>query len=260
MGPDHVERVTALLAKRFDLLDALAAGPLGKGELEAELDVSRSTIDRAVRSLESENLLKREGGTVSLTLFGRVLLGGYRGFRAGLVNLVDARPFFDGLGDEASIPFGLFQCADVVTATRRSPHGPIVALQEFLEDANSVQSIVTGVLPEYVRSYHEQVVEHGMDAEIVVRSPILDELLSTYWNPLRDVLATDRFSIYELQSDPPLSLKIAEMEETTEVAVVTYGDQGVSGFVRSRNADAVEWAPDIYERVKAQATPVAPPD
>lgn len=257
MDCDDVECLTELLARRYDLLDALTDGPLTKSELETRLDISRSTIDRAVRSLEGEEIVTREAGAVTLTEFGRVALEGYLQFQRGLGGLREAVSMHQTFDPAEPIPFDFFRSADVVDANRRSPHRPIVAFQQFLEDVDSVQTVVTGLLPDYVDYYHTQVVENEMTAEVVVRAPVLDKLLSMYWDSMSEILSTGRFEVYETSADPSYSIKVGE-GETSEAAIITYGPQGVTGFMRSDTREAVEWAAELFETIKDDATLIAP--
>lgn len=257
MGCEDVECLIGLLSRRYDLLEALSDGAQTKNELESMLGVSRSTVDRAVRSLEEEDFVVRGTGGVSLTLVGRIVLDGYRRFRSGLVGLDQARPLFHEFHRDELLPFELFRDADVINANRQSPHRPIVALQQFLDDATTVKSIVTGLIPEYVEFYRTQIVDRETAVELVVQSPVLDELLATYWDSMDEALSTGRLTVYETPTDPPYSLKVAETD-SREVGMVTYGDQGVSGFIRSDDERAVEWAEAVYRRTKSDATLVAP--
>ncbi|MGM0397913.1 MAG: helix-turn-helix transcriptional regulator [Halobacteriota archaeon] len=259
MGCDDVECLIGLLSRRYDLLEALADGPRTKNELESPLGVSRSTIDRAVRSLEEESIVVRGTDGVRLTLLGRIALDGYRQFRTGLDGLDRAGPLVASEEPDETIPFELFEGADVINANRQSPHRPIVGLQQFLADASTVKSIATALLPEYVEFYRTQVVDHEMDVELVVLSSVLDELLATYWESMNDALSTGRLTIFETAEEPPYSLKIGETN-TREVSIVTYGDQGVTGFIRSESNAAVEWATALYRRTRSNATLVAPMD
>ena len=259
MGCDDVECFTELLAHRFDLLEALTEGPLTKSELESRLDISRSTIDRAVRSLEAEEIVGRDAGTVSLTEYGRVALNGYRELRVGLDGLRDAVSILSTSERDESIPFGFFRGAKVVDASRQSPHRPIVAFEQYLEDVDSVRSVATGLLPDYVEFYHTEVVDHYLTGEIVVKAPVLDNLLSMYWESMSDILSTGRLKVYETTRDPPYSVKIGR-GTSAEVALITYGPQGVTGFMRSDTREAIEWASDLYDRLKDDATLIAPMD
>lgn len=259
MGCNDVECLTELLARRFGLLDALTEGPLTKSALETRLDISRSTIDRAVRALEADGIVARDAGSVSLTEYGRVALEGYREFQLGLEGLRGAKSVLSTIDTDESIPFGFFRGAEVVDANRHSPHRPIVAFEQYLEDVDSVRSVATGLLPDYVEFYYREVVDHHMTGEIVVKAPVLDNLLSMYWESMSDILSTGRLKVYETTIDPPYSIKIGQ-GTNEEVALITYGPQGVTGFLRSDTREAIEWARDLYARIKDDATLIAPMD
>lgn len=259
MDDDDVERLFDLLSRRYELLERLADSGLSKGDLERELDVSRSTIDRAIRALEAKGIVDRSNGTVSVTPWGRVALDGYRQFRDGMLGLTAARPIFESFDGSVTIPFETFRSAEVVLPDRQSPHRPIMAFREFLEDAEEVRSIGTGLLPEYVRTYHAQIVEGNLTAELVVQSSVLDDLLVNYWEPVNDALSTDRLAIYETSLDRLFSLKIGHTDRQ-EMAIIGYADHGVTGFIRSDADAAVEWAENAFHRVKSDGTLVAPRD
>lgn len=253
-----VDEVTELLARRRAVLAALADGPLTKRELESALDVSRSTVDRAVRSLESADFVERSNGGVSLTLLGRIAMDGFASFADGLEGLGQAAPLLGQIDRDEPLPFALFEDAMIVLANRASPHRPIVALTQFLDEASEVHTIATGLLPEYVDAYHEQVVEKGMTVEFVVRTEVLNDLLATFWDPVDEIIETGRSRLYEIPDDPPYSIKIGDTGDGEEVAIVFYGEHGVNGFIRSDRPEAVRWAWEEYERIRENAELVAP--
>ena len=67
-GDGSPSDVRQLLSQRADILSTLLRSERTKGELTDTLDVSRSTVDRGVRQLESTGLVRRSGGTVTATL------------------------------------------------------------------------------------------------------------------------------------------------------------------------------------------------
>ncbi|MFB6125002.1 MAG: helix-turn-helix transcriptional regulator [Halanaeroarchaeum sp.] len=252
-----VDAVVELLVRRRAMLAALREGPSTKRELETTLDVSRSTVDRAVRQLEGVDLVRREHGAIALTLPGRLVHDGLAEFVAGFEGVQRASTMLADLDADVSVPFALFPDAMVIEATKASPHLPVVALRQFLDDARTVESVATALHPDYVDAYRDIVVEQGTEAEIVVQTGVLDELLATYWQPVEEALDTGRVTFYETDAESVVSLKIAETD-TEEVAILVYGDRGVEGFVRSDNRRAVEWAREEYERIREGAQLVAP--
>ncbi|WP_083252599.1 GntR family transcriptional regulator [Haladaptatus sp. W1] len=70
---DSGERPDVLLStvvKRAGFLTALASGPIPKRHLRDELDVSRSTVYKAVRELHEYELVERTDEGLALTLAG----------------------------------------------------------------------------------------------------------------------------------------------------------------------------------------------
>lgn len=257
MGCDDVECLIGLLSRRHDLLTLLEETSRSKHELESALSISRSTVDRAVRNFEEESIVDRSSGGVSLTQYGRIVLDGYLQFRAGLVGLKTAKPVFSTLESDETVPFNMFREAQVVTSDRRSPHRPTVAFQQFLVDASDVKSVITGVVPEYVRTCHQQVVESGSTVEVVVESSVLEKMLTRYWDRIVDMLSTGRLMLYEVKTVPTYSVQVANAD-VREAAILTYGKGGVTGFVRSTVPAAVAWAEMEFERYRTDATLVAP--
>jgi predicted transcriptional regulator len=88
-GDGNSADVRQLLSQRADALSRLLDADRTKNELTEELDVSRSTVDRAVRELESNGLVRREGGTVTATLSGRLAYDSYRRFCAETEHVVE---------------------------------------------------------------------------------------------------------------------------------------------------------------------------
>lgn len=257
MACDDVECLIELLSRRHDLLMLLHDRQRTKGELEAALGVSRSTVDRAVRALEERTIVSRGSGGVSLTQYGRVILDGYLQFRDGLMGLDAAKPLLSSFDADGMVPFDLFRDANVVTSSRESPQRPIVEFRQFLGDVSEVRSIITGVLPEYVQTCHKRVVEDGLTVEVVLGSSVLEKLLTRYWGAVRDMLSTDRFTMYEMSSVPSFSVQVGETDRR-EAAMLTYGESGVTGFIRSARPAAVAWAEMVFDRYRSDAALVAP--
>ena len=234
-------RVVEALARRGDLLTALEDGPKEKRELEDILSVSRSTVDRAVRRLETVGLVSRGDGAVRLTLAGRMVLTEYEACRDGLVGLREAWSFLDPVPPDAGLSLDLFRRGTFVPSDRHAPHQPVRVLKSILEGADRIRGVATAVLPEYVDLYHQLIVEQGTEVELVVSTPVLSELLENFTTPFEASLRTGRLQIREVSESPPVSTILAH-DDDPEVAVVVYGDGGTAGLIRNDSDAAVEWA------------------
>ncbi|RYJ08608.1 GntR family transcriptional regulator [Halogeometricum borinquense] len=67
----HLSPLQVILS-RHRLLEQVDNGVKDKRDLYDQLTVSRSTIDRAIRELEAENILLRRGSRCEFTRFGKL--------------------------------------------------------------------------------------------------------------------------------------------------------------------------------------------
>lgn len=72
--------VIEVLLRRHAVVERLSVQPTAKRDLVDGLDVSRSTVDRAIRETESVGLVERRDGGVSLTLCGRLAVAEFERF------------------------------------------------------------------------------------------------------------------------------------------------------------------------------------
>lgn len=248
-------RLIEAVSRRADLLSALRERPLEKSRLAAELPVSRSTVDRAVRRLESFGLVTRDRGAVSLTLGGRLALSEFEEFRAGIEGLMDATGVLAPVPPDSGMDLALFRDATVVSSHRYAPHQPVQEMQRLLTDAGSIRGVASAVLPEYVDLYSDQILEQGTDVELVVPDLVLETLVTDYWEELAASLETGRLDLKEVGVQPPFSAIIARHDDP-ELGVVIYAESGTAGVIRNAAPEAIEWARDWIETWEERAEPI----
>lgn len=252
-------RVIETIARRAELFATLGNGPRSKRDLVAELPVSRSTVDRAVRELENAGLLTRNQGQVGLTLAGELALAEYERFREGLDGVREALPILDPVGPDTELVLDVFRRADIVRAQRHAPHRPIEAIKAFLTGADRIRGVASAVLPDYVDVYSRQIIQEGAEVDLVVSRQVLETLLAEYSSDLEAALETGRLQLRESETSPPFSTIVADSREPT-VGVVVYGDSGTTGFVRNDSREAVTWAKEWISEWEDAADLIAAPD
>lgn len=247
--------VVELLARRAPLLRLLRDGSCEKRDLVTELDISRSTVDRAVRTLESKELVERND-EISLTLPGRLAIDAYDDF-VGYVDALDsARPVLRSLPVDATIDRRFVESASVVSADRLSPERHAMAFIEELEDATAIRGYSTALMPTYVDLLHERIVDDGLTLELTLSPALFDELLSAAADRVNEVLSTGRFQLFEATTTLEYSLFVIEQPERTLAAALVYDDHGQSGVLFNDDPAAVEWAERVYERIRESASPM----
>lgn len=103
VGPDVDDRIE-LVAKRIDFLEALADAPQHKPGLVESLGHSRSTVDRAIRRLESVGFVERTDEGFRATLAGRRAAERYRAFLAEMTTVLDGAEFLGSLPPDCDLP------------------------------------------------------------------------------------------------------------------------------------------------------------
>lgn len=239
--PDPSE-VMAVVARRGDVLRALADGGERKCELDEKLDVSRSTIDRAVRELEGLGLVARDDDGYYRTLSGSLALDEYSRFRSRMGGVLNARGVLSPLPSDADVDPAVVEDAEIVVADRHSPLRPARHQIELVERATHVRAVASAVLPQHVDAYYEGIVDRGMSAEIVLSTPVMERVVADHDDKFHDSLQTGRVDLRQLDRDLPYSLMVASTPDGPAMGMLVYVQEGIKGFVGNDDPEAVAWA------------------
>jgi len=244
-----------VLARRADLVRAVRAKPRSKPRLVEELGVSRSTVDRAVRELEAEGFVERSDG-VSLTLQGRLALDSYETLAADFDGLDAAASALGTLPDDARVDTALFRDATVVEASPVAPQRATEAYRSLAADATRIRGYASTLLDSTVPTLRDQVVEAGLELELLLGSDVLTVLVGSHGDAVADARDTGRMALREVEDGLAYSLMLVETPATTYAAALFYDDTGHTGLVRNDAPDAVAWAESVYEDLRAAADPL----
>lgn len=245
---DHLESAAALdaLTKRSELLDLLRDGPRRKSDLAERAAVSRSTIDRALRQLELAGLIERCQGGFALTLGGRLMLEAYHEFHARLEDYCRAHPLVSALPADSRLESELLRDATIVRPEPQAPMKPVLHFRRLVDGADRLRGLSPAILPSYVDVFRTQVVEHGMTAELVLDSGVLERLTADYADEFGEVLATGDLTVYEAASELPFGLVITD---DGTVGVVLYEQYSIQGLIVNDTDAALVWADRIYREI-----------
>jgi predicted transcriptional regulator len=249
----------AVVARRGDVLRALADDGGRKCELDDELDVSRSTIDRAIRELEALGLVEREGDGYYRTLSGSLALDEYSRFRSRMNGVLGAREVLSPLPSDADIDAAVLDDAEVVLADRHSPLRPARHQVEIVEGASHIRAAASAVLPQHVDAYYDGIVERGMHAEIVLSAPVMERVVADHDEKFHDTLTNGRVDLRQLDRDLPYSLMVASTPEGPVMGMLVYVQEGIKGFVGNDSPEAVSWARSRLDDFWSDASPIPIP-
>lgn len=247
-----------VIARREQLLSALHGSPTGKAALVAELDVSRSTVDRAVRRLEYDGAIERRDGGYGLTLVGRLAFEEYRTFAERTEVVFDAQPALDALPADADIDPSALVGATTTVADRTTPYRPADRHLELIAAADHIDLLSTAVGPRYVEAVSDAVIDDGTRVRVGVTPGVAEWLVTEHRDAVAAALATGRIEIRELADPPSFSLVTFDPDGEAILGLLVYADGGPRAYVENDTPEAVAYGRDRFERHWSTADPMAP--
>lgn len=249
MSPDDGGSAVELLERRRDVLATLGEDPLHVRDLCDALDVSRSTVTRALRELEDAGWATRTDGGYARTTTGALALQEYRDKTTAL----DAvREHADALSPlPPDTPFAPRVLADARVET--TADAPAFELSGNVRETFSRASAVRGVWPTVTDDRTPRTVARIADDGGSVALAVDEDVRST----LRSV-APELFdrggrgaSVVETSDDVPANLGVFAVDtaEGRSVLVVVYTDEGTVHAVAEAPADedVSNWAASVFE-------------
>lgn len=240
--------------RRFDVLERLADGPASKPTLVDDLDVSRSTVNRALRELEEWHLVERTDEGHVPTLSGRLLADALDRYLGDLSTLAEANRLLAELPADTRVPVELLRGAAVHHPTPPSPNRALNLVREHVERADRTRCLVGALADKYAAEFFRNRIEAGMEFEAVFDDDLVSFLLAERRTAIRTYV--EGGDVYTVE-DIPYSLVITEGDDVACQFVVYDDDGALAGLLVNDDPTAVEWAESTFERYREGATPLA---
>jgi predicted transcriptional regulator len=244
------------VSKRFDVLDALAEEPRSKQDLTDCLEQSRSTIDRAIRELETATCVRPvEPGRpeYQLTQIGRLGFEYEQGYRDRMSQVESNAALLNSIPEDAPLDPAFVAGAE----THFSPRTPDVAFKpgaELVSEADRMLGTATVAREQYFEILGGQLAERDFELELVMPTDLLGAIQENYQQELAQLTDASGVAIYETQARVPYALWITESESTATAGITLHQNGGVKGSLINTSDAAVRWARDQYEAYREQST------
>lgn len=239
--------------KRGDALAALADGVNRRADLMDELGVSRTTVHRIVRSLESLDVVAQVGHEFRLTALGNRVAAEVAEYRHRLEAAERLQPLLEPLGDAAAtLDVVHFADATVTTMGRSNPYAPVQRFMDLLRASTSIRAFdTTTVAPVFVDDIRDEILG-GMSVDVVYLPAVAEDIVHTYPEEVRDAMDTGLLTL-STSSDLPFGLAIFD----DRIGVGGYDPETgmLRAFADTANPDARDWALDEFRRYRDAAAP-----
>lgn len=252
------DELRSILHKRHDILAALVSEPRTKPELVDALDASRSTVDRAIRTLEDAGCIERQNSIYHPTQVGYVAFNEYNRYAKTTDGIARASDVLNAARPEARIDPVFLNGVTVQTA---DPHAPESALKdsiEILKTADRLLGLAPVVLSLYTETLTTLVREYNLDAELILYEDTLNSLLKYYQDQISKNNLLDHVDFYVTEQVLPYALWIMDHEEHPQAGITIHENGGVRGVLTNDSPEALQWAHDKYEQYLETAQSIAP--
>lgn len=248
------EGTIVLLVRHHEMLRTMAKAPRTKDELSTALGLSRSTIDRRIRELETQYLVEPGPRGYMMTAAARLATERYEEFDAQLANFDRLARALSVLPPDVPLDSSLLT-SDVTLSDPSVPQQPVSEYAAIVEQATHVRAMSSTIVPQLVEIYHRKIVEDGMTAQLLLTDAVLERLIATYAEEFQRTLETGRLSV-RLIEEPSYGLSIVETELGMSVNLLLSVDTGVHALVKSIDPAAVQWAEVVYDQQWRVAQPL----
>lgn len=244
----------AVLQSRLDVLEALRESPHRKPDLESVLSVSRSTVNRAIKELETAGFCTRTGEGYVATAYGELLFDRYRSFLEEATAAAAAGPLLRELPANAPMSVGLLRGAAVHEATPPVPHQPVTRVEDLLREADRIRGVSRTISQSTTsRLIRDRVLEDGVPTEFVVGADLAEYMRTDRREQEREMAETGRYRLFEVES-VPYGLALLNVDGRSIVVCFVYTDsEDLLGTIINDSAEAVEWVESVYDRYRRDA-------
>jgi predicted transcriptional regulator len=228
--------------RRAPILVSLQQESVAASELSNKVDMSRSTIHRAVKSLDEYDIIEESGGTYELTSLGEILAREIQmfGTRANIAHSL--RDFLNPVEvNSERIPLEHFGDAKTTRRTSRQPHATIHRIIKLIEDAESPKMFSTVISPVYVGVGYRKMMD-GMKIEAIFDREVIDIMALEYPEKAYESVSTGNFDLYA-HDGLPFELLIFE----DKIGLAAHNENGNAEIlIECEDTSAIEWAENVY--------------
>lgn len=243
-----------LITDRKDTLAYLAETSAYKRDMVEDLEVSRSTVDRAVSELMDMKLIWRSDSGYEITKKGEIGLETVRSTLDTLETLDKATELLQWLPENTEIPPCVIEQGDVYLSEPPAPVSPIDRGISRLKKCRKVIALsYSDTQPEFNEIFLERIFDEQFTAEIIFRETLADHLLSQHQEYIGDLLERDTLRFW-VSDSITFALFIFYMDDDTFVHLVSHGSSGeYRGHIETSLPTAVEWAESYFSKIKSES-------
>ena len=248
---DSALEVADVLLQRVEFVECLLAEPKDKRDLVDELGVSRSTVDRATRELETRDLIEYSSTGFTPTPLCEQAADEFFTLRETIGYRVRLDPLLRWIPDGAlDLDLSHLADADLVVAEPGDPYAMINRHVQLLAEMDRGRFVLPYTGTHAAETAREQIVENGAQCELVVEPTVADAFGSDPYTPVvEEMVATGRFDVFVYEGSFPYGLALVD----GTVQIISDENEEPRALVETRAEEVWDWAEDTYAQYKQES-------
>ena len=253
-GRGELSEILDIVEKRSDVLAQLSEEPLYPRDLVEELELSRSTITRALGTLEELDLVEKQSGKYAATRFGELTVRRFQNYRAEIKTLVSTKSLVQAFPEADPPPIELIEGADIVLRSEHGAFKPPEVVEETMREnrGDTIAYFPTIINPNLPRVWYRNAVDIGNEMAIVLDKETYNRLRTEYDNELATIADRSASSLY-VGDGPSFGLICVDTDDGFTVLIVIYSEGGIEGTIVNRSVELHKWVKGLFDRIRAEA-------
>jgi len=240
--------------QRRNVLAALCDEPARPHELVAEIDATRTTIQRILAGLRERRWAIKRDGDYRATVTGKRICERYEALRESVERAQRVGPLAAHLGPVGDdLPPSALENGRLTVSEEGNP---LAVLSRFTEWLQAVEGDFCATSPVVAQPFNDigaALLDSDTTIEFVIDSTVLEQSKAQYESELEFGIDHDGIDIYVHEES--LSIGVAFDEE--RCCVVAYDDDNnLRGMLESTSEELYEWTAEVFERHRERAVPL----
>lgn len=247
--------ICSVVLQRWDVIDSLREGPKDKRVLVGDVDCSRSTVDRALRDLESMGVVEYRDGEHAVTPLGDTIAGGLEEVMEAVEIRLELEPFLEWVpAEEFDLDVGGLSEAELWVPEPGDPWAMVNRHVAALGEATDIRCVLPLTGLHAYEAIHEQVVDGGGRAELIVTPDVARTFRTdpAYADMTAELATTGRFRVFRY--DGPIPYFVGLLDDTVQIGADEAGEP--RALLETSDPNARRWAETEIEEYRRGATPI----
>ncbi|ELY76790.1 transcriptional regulator [Natrinema pallidum DSM 3751] len=228
-------------------MDAVDNGLHEKRELYETLDASRSTVDRAVRELESDDLLHRRNGECEFTRYGELAYQDFLKISETYKTLEPVADLLKILPRDADIDLNVVEQGDINLVNKRAKVAPLPA--PTTTDCEHVHALLPALLPQQI-DFFCRTATNDITVVIIITEELRQVLLEEHSN----LLSTIQEAQIEIRTATELPRIAYTVIGSQKVWGWVYTDSGVlHGYFTNTTPQSIDYVDTLFEEYRSES-------